>query len=147
MPANRSPAPDFPYPMSNRFGERKDSPLKFVLVLMVVAFSSDMTVSATVLPPPLLKNEAARSLSWLIENLLPQDDIDEADETEESDEDEEADIPDFINAMDGSKLVFDSFIVVEIDVIIEFNGVAAMFDSATSKTNSNNSPSPVMGDH
>jgi len=84
-----------------------------------------------------------------MENLFPQDDIDEADETEDSDEDEECDILDVLKAMDGSKLVFDSFmfIVAEIAVIIEIKGVADKFDSATPKIKVNNSPSPVMGDH
>jgi len=65
--------------MSNRFGERKNAPLTS---LLVVAFSSAIMVSATVLLPPL------KERSWMAMFRFPHDERDEADETDERDEDE-----------------------------------------------------------
>ena len=132
--------------MSNRFGERKDSPLRLVLVLLVVAFSSVIIVSVTLLLPPRWKKETARPLSWLLRFLFPQDESDDADDTEESDEEEEDDIRPVVTAMDLSKSFLVPIIAFVVGLIAVFIVVVDGFDVAAPSRKSNNSPKPVMGD-
>ena len=84
--------PDFPYPTSNRFGERKDAPLKSSLLAAGLS-SVIMLVSATVL----LRCKKARTFSRF---RFPLDESDEADETDESEDEEEDDILAVCTAMD-----------------------------------------------
>ena len=132
--------PDFPYPTSNRFGDRKDAPLTLLPVVAVSSAVIMLVSAATVFLPT----------HWpvLFMFRFPQEESEEDEETEEDEEDEEECVLPEATAMDVWFVPIIEFIPPS-PLPTAFNPLVPVdrFDTAACIKKSNSSPKPVIGDH